>query len=97
MHNNEVTPLLVSIDAAAHMLGISPKTIRNQASRSVFPIQIVKLGGRSLLRLTDIHSWVGGGVPPTSAHQDQDNKKRGRGRPRKESMRARDMLEGGAA
>ncbi len=90
MHN-EATPLLISIDAAAHMLGISPKTIRNQASRSVFPIPIVKLGGRSLLRMADINSFVGG-VPLPPVTQDQENKKRGRGRPRKELLQ-----EGGAA
>ena len=91
MHNQKeatLTPLLVSVDAAAHLLGISPKTIRNRSSTGSFPLPIVKLGGRSLLRLADIHAFVcGGDAPPTSAPV---NKKRGRGRPRKE------LISGGA-
>lgn len=78
MQNATVTPLLVSYDHAAALLGISNKTIRNQICRGSFPLPVVKIGGRSLIRLADIHSFVANPVVAAP-----DPAKRGRGRPRK--------------
>jgi predicted DNA-binding transcriptional regulator AlpA len=53
--------LLVTIDEAARMLSISPKTIRNQLTRNAvrqFPVQPVRLGGRVLFRVTDLEALV---------------------------------------
>ena len=80
MQKVPATPLLVSYSHTAELLGISDKTIRNQISRGSFPLQIVKIGGRCLIRLSDIYALVGTSqVVVTPA----DPAKRGRGRPRK--------------
>ena len=53
--------LLVSIEEAARMLGISPRTIRNQLTRNAvrqFPVRPVRLGGRVLFRVTDLEELV---------------------------------------
>ena len=76
--SSEITPLLVSIKDAAALLGINHKTVRNQVSLGKFPLSIVKIGGRSLFRVADIHALVA--APVVAA---PDPVKRGRGRPRK--------------
>ena len=78
--SSEITPLLVSYEDASHLLGISPKTIRNQTSAGTFPIPVLKIGGRRLLRLADIHSFVSA---PAAVTPDPAPVKHGRGRPRK--------------
>lgn len=75
-----ITPLLVSIQDTATLLGISQKTIRNQVSLGKFPISPVRIGGRTLFRVAEIHDFaatskaVSGTVPSNERH---------RGRPRK--------------
>lgn len=80
MQTEAVTPLLVSYIVAAALLGISEQTIRNQISKGTFPLKPVKIGGRSLIRLSDIHAFV---ANPTPVVASPDPVKRGRGRPRK--------------
>jgi predicted DNA-binding transcriptional regulator AlpA len=49
---------LVTIDEAAHVLGVSPKTLRNKLSLGAFPLKTVKLGGRRLFKLVEIESLI---------------------------------------
>lgn len=83
--SNHLKPLLVSVRDTALLLGISEKTIRNQCSAGIFPLQCLKLGGRTLFRLSDINDFVGGNcVREQSVATPQTLiQKRGRGRPRK--------------
>lgn len=90
-----VNPLLCSVLDAARMLGISDKTVRNQISLDTFPLPVIRLGGRTLLRVSDIEKFVETGKPVklslnrdphtvdlVSGLTDAENKPR-RGRPRK--------------
>lgn len=95
----KIQPLLISIQHAAMLLAVSPKTIRNQCSLKKFPVPLIKIGGRSLFRLADVQSYVDNLVegyhPPNSAFGGAlfakaepvaVNVKRKRGRPRKTAL-----------
>jgi predicted DNA-binding transcriptional regulator AlpA len=49
---------LLSVEATAFKLGISPKSIRNQLSQGVFPIKAHKLGGRVLFKLSQVAKFI---------------------------------------
>jgi len=90
--SNHLKPLLVSVRDTALLLGISAKTIRNQCSAGTFPLQCLKLGGRTLFRLADINELVGGNFVREQAVATPHKivQKRGRGWPRKsDSLRRR--------
>lgn len=84
--------LLVCLDEAAAILGIAPKTARNWLSQGRFPTPTVKVGGKRLVRLSDLEAFVAGLVPAPvlgtvntidNGKVDQPQIKRGRGRPPK--------------
>ena len=96
VNESQVSPLLVSIRDTAKLLGVSEKTIRNQCSTLKFPIRLVKIGGRSLFRMSDINELVSGGqtsAAPVIQDGIESTAKRGRGRQRKSASCSR----GGAA
>ena len=49
---------LLPIPEAAGYLGISPRTIQNDLSRKVFPIQPVRYRGKVLFRREDLDAYV---------------------------------------
>ena len=72
------TPLLISIDTASLMLGISAKTCRNWLSADIFPIPTFRVGGRRMIKKRDVESYVENlGVQPLPAPAPT------RGRPRR--------------
>lgn len=48
--------ILVSISEAAAMLSIAPKTLYNQVSAGACPLKTIKVGGRRLVFLQDLHN-----------------------------------------
>jgi hypothetical protein len=54
---------LLTVEEAAHYLGISPKTIRNGLGRKAvkpFPVKPVRVAGRVLFRIEDLGAYVDG-------------------------------------
>jgi excisionase family DNA binding protein len=51
---------LLPIPEAAQYLGLSPRTIRNALSRKVFPVPIVRYGGKILFKREDLDSYIDG-------------------------------------
>jgi excisionase family DNA binding protein len=57
----QLTPRLLSVEQAAHYLGLSPKTLRNRLSRGAldpFPIRPRRIGRRVLFDLRDLEVFV---------------------------------------
>ena len=80
---------LISISAAAEILGISCKTARNWLSSNKFPIYTFRLGGRRMLRTQDLVRYVNQltNFEPQSAEFVKSHEKnitvKKKGRPRK--------------
>jgi len=51
---------LLPIPEAAEYLGISPRTIRNDLSRKVFPVKPVRYRGRILFKREDLDAYIDG-------------------------------------
>jgi excisionase family DNA binding protein len=51
---------LLPLPEAAAYLGLSPRTIRNDLSRKVFPIKPVKYRGKLLFRREDLDTYIDG-------------------------------------
>lgn len=51
---------LLPIPEAAEYLGLSPRTIRNDLSRKVFPVKPVKYRGKVLFRREDLDAFISG-------------------------------------
>jgi predicted Ser/Thr protein kinase len=51
---------LLSIEETAAMLGSSPKTIRNELSKHVFPIREIRRGARVFFKKRDVVAYVEG-------------------------------------
>jgi excisionase family DNA binding protein len=51
---------LLPIPEAAEYLGISPRTIRNDLSRKIFPVKPVRYGGKLLFRREDLDHYIDG-------------------------------------
>lgn len=66
MSSATISPLLASYSDAAYLLGIGEKTIRNQVSAKTFPLDVVKIGGRTLFRIADIHYFAQTGKSPAT-------------------------------
>lgn len=52
---------LLTVEEAAHYLGLAPKTIRNglgPKAQKPFPIKPVRLAGKVLFRLEDLDSFI---------------------------------------
>jgi excisionase family DNA binding protein len=99
----EQKPLLISIDDCAIALGVAKQTIRNWLSTGKVQLPTVKVGGRRLVRTSDLLAWVDSLAPshPTAAPATDATpqpvpapapRQRRRGRPRK----AASGKEGGA-
>jgi prophage regulatory protein len=64
-----VTPLLVSHDRAAELVGISPASWHRLIARGeVGPVPI-KLGGRVLWQVASLEAWVAAGCPDRAEWQ----------------------------
>lgn len=84
-----ITPLLIGVDEAAELLGISPKTLRHAIAfgRPAIPLTSAKIGGRRLFRLADVERYVAelfgdAPEPPEAEAEPVPAAKRRRGRPR---------------
>lgn len=86
------TPALLSVDAAAHIIGISAKTVRNWLSAGRFPVKTVKVGDRRLVVAADLDRFLAELTGSTTTHAAEPAPRR-RGRPRKNAAGAG---EGGA-
>lgn len=88
-----VQPSLISLCDAAARLSISSKTARNWLALGKFPIPTFRLGGLRVVRSSDIDAFISNlGSLEASGRSDDTNpsseqKKRGRGRPRKSEGR----------
>jgi excisionase family DNA binding protein len=51
---------LLPIPEAAVYLGLSPRTIRNDLSRKVFPVMPVRYRGKILFRRDDLDAYIDG-------------------------------------
>ena len=51
---------LLPVAEAAIYLGLSPRTIRNDLSRKVFPVKPVKYRGKILFRKDDLDAFIDG-------------------------------------
>jgi excisionase family DNA binding protein len=51
---------LLPIPEAAEYLGLSPRTIRNDLSRKVFPVKPVRYRGKVLFRRADLDAFIDG-------------------------------------
>lgn len=51
---------LLPIPEAAEYLGISPRTVRNELSRKIFPVKPVKHGAKILFRREDLDRYIVG-------------------------------------
>ena len=56
----EPRPLLLSFEDAAKRLGLSAQTLHNWRSAGRLPFPSVRLGGRRLVRLSDLEAFVAG-------------------------------------
>jgi hypothetical protein len=86
--NNQIATLLVGIAVAAAMLGIAPKTLRNWLHMRRSPVPHVKLGTRTVFRVSDLHAFVDGLAPAASVSATVIPTKRLPGRPRNSKRRA---------
>ena len=80
-------PMLLSIDGTAHCVEIAPKTIRKWLSNGTCPFPTVSIGGRRLVRRTDLEKFIDElGCGPREKQPAEttvrQKVKRGRGRPR---------------
>ncbi len=62
-----IQALLISVKDTAILLGISDKTIRNQISLKKFRFEHIKLGGRTLFRMSDIQAFASAPTPTPEA------------------------------
>ena len=62
------SPLMISADEAAELVGVSRATwwAHHASGRCPAP---VKLGGRTLWRVQELHDWVAAGCPPRAKWQ----------------------------
>lgn len=106
-----LSQLLISLAEAAVLIGIAPKTARNWLAQGRFPIPTVRVGGKRLVRVSDVEEYVAGLVPqPTTdalcttlrttksagnCKGDQPQQKRGRGRPPNSEAFPKAMSGGG--
>lgn len=77
--------IFISLSEAAQVLGIAVKTARNWLSAGKFPIPTHRIGGKRLVRIEDIDSFVVtlcGGATTLTMDGNIQQPKRG-GRPRK--------------
>lgn len=77
-------PELRTVPEAAHILGVSPSTIRNRISLGTFELPTVLFCGRRLIRRSDIDAFLRGEPLSTSLPIATTNLARKRGRPRKQ-------------
>ena len=58
-----VTPLLVSADGVAAMLGVSRRTVYSMHSTGELGPMPLTVGGRKLWRVAELNAWVAAGCP----------------------------------
>jgi predicted DNA-binding transcriptional regulator AlpA len=81
----EMKIIFISLSDAAQTLGIAAKTARNWLSAGKFPLPTYRIGGKRLVRIEDIDSFVVnlcGGTPALALDGNIQQPKRA-GRPRK--------------
>lgn len=70
---------LVPVVKAGECLSLAPQTTRNKLATGQFPVKTVLLGGKRLVKKTDLAHYI----------DDLGEEKRPRGRPSKAAVRAR--------
>ena len=63
-HDQQHEPLLVGVRDAAHLLGLSPTTVRNWCSQGKLPFPSFRVGRRRMFRCADLRAYVDGGCQP---------------------------------
>lgn len=77
--------IFISLSDAAKVIGIAAKTARNWLSAGKFPIPTHRIGGKRLVRIEDIESFVSNlcGCTAPLVVEDLTHKPKHAGRPRK--------------
>lgn len=58
MIDSTSAPALIGIKATAKVLGIAEITARKQLQHGRFPLPTLKVGGRRMVRLADLQSFI---------------------------------------
>lgn len=90
--------ILVSpAEAGAALFGWRAGTAHNRVFAGTFPLPLVEIGGKKMVRIADIAAAIGEPLPASSSPATTQEKRRGRGRPRKLSPIGDHFAAGGAA
>jgi len=77
--------LVTPVEAGAALFGWKPATAHNRVFAGSFPLPLVEIGGKKMVRVSDIAAAVGE-VPPSAPVAHPAQVKRGRGRPRNNAL-----------
>lgn len=83
--------LVSPAEAGAALFGWRAGTAHNRVFSGTFPLPLVEIGGKKMVRVSDIAAAIGE-VPPVPAEPvAQPTARRGRGRPRKSKQRSEEV------